>query len=81
MAKILREYEAVIDTKRRCVLRGAHNKRYHVREFQDGHIELYPDTTSDEDKVSAKTLDMMDTAVEHLKKGRVSEPVDLDSIQ
>ena len=71
------EYDAKIDVKKRLTLRGAAYAHYHVREYGDGRIILEPRELVKPFTVSRRTLKMMDSSMENLKKGRVSEPIDL----
>jgi hypothetical protein len=71
------EYDAKIDAKKRMTLRGAAFGHYHVREYGDGRIVLEPRELVRPITVSRRTLKMMDTSMENLKKGRVSEPIDI----
>lgn len=75
----LKEYDAKIDTKHRLTLRGARFAHYHVREFDDGRIELEPRELVAPFEVSVRTLAGMDSSVQSLKANRVSEPVDLSA--
>ena len=71
------EYDAKIDVKKRLTLRGAAFAHYHVREYEDGRIILEPRELVKPFTVSRRTLKMMDASVANLKKGVVSEPIDL----
>ncbi len=71
------EYDARIDVKKRVTLRGARYGHYHVSEYRDGRIVLEPRVLAKPFDVSARTLKMMDKSVANLKKGTVSEPIDL----
>ena len=51
-----------------------------VQKEYDGHIELYSRALVDPDKISENALHMLDTAMDHYKKGRVSEPIDVQGI-
>lgn len=76
-----REYDAKIDSKKRLTIRGARTRHYHVTEYEDGTVELSPRELIHPDEISRRTLQMMDRAMEHLQKGEVSEPVDMDALQ
>jgi hypothetical protein len=73
----LKEYDAKIDTKHRLTLRGARFAHYHVREFDDGRIELEPRELVAPFEISKRTLATMDASMKNLKVGAVSEAVDL----
>lgn len=81
MTQVTKEYDAKLDSKKRITLRGARTKYYHVTEKEDGTIELSPRELIHPDKISKKTLEMIDKAITKLKKGEVSEPVDLDELE
>ena len=73
----IREYDAKLDSKKRITLRGKPFDYYHVAELEDGRIILEPRELAIPFEVSQKTLAMMDEAVANLKKGTVSETIDL----
>ena len=70
-----RTYDTRLDSKRRLTIRGASFEYYHVKEYSDGHIVLEPRVLTPPFEVSQRTLAMMDSAVENLKSGQVSAPV------
>lgn len=73
----VREYDARLDAKKRLTLRGVLFDYYHVAEMNDGTIVLEPRELSAPFQVSANTLVMMDSAIDNMKKGIVSEALDL----
>ena len=75
--KYIREYDARLDSKKRLTLRGVMFDYYHVSEMSDGRTVLEPRELVAPFEVSEKTLNMMDEAVANIKKGKVSEAVDL----
>ena len=75
------EYDAKIDVKKRLTLRGAAYGHYHVREYKDGRIILEPRVLVKPFTISRRTLKMMDSSMKNLKKGSVSDPVDLSTIR
>jgi hypothetical protein len=75
----VKEYDARIDVKKRVTLRGAQYENYHVQEYADGRIILEPRVLVAPFELSKRTLDMMDTGMKNLKRGKVSKPVDLSS--
>ncbi|MBR6095339.1 MAG: hypothetical protein IKP82_00110 [Oscillospiraceae bacterium] len=77
MEALTRTYDAKVDAKHRITLRSARFEYYNVKEFQDGSILLEPRELAAPFRVSAATLAMMDSAIEGLKQGDVSDPVDL----
>ena len=70
----VREYDARVDTKKRVTLRGTQYRHYRVREYADGRIEMRPQELVE---VSARTVEMMDRAIENLDKGEAGKPLDL----
>lgn len=76
-----REYDAKIDSKKRLTVRGARTKYYHVTEYEDGTVELSPRELIHPDEISRRTLQMMDKAMENIKGGNVSEPVDMEELE
>ncbi len=81
MAEVIKKYDAKLDSKKRLTIRGARTEYYHVTERKDGTIELSPRELVHPDKISEKTLQMIDKAVEKFKDGEVSEPIDLDELE
>ena len=79
MSVAVREYDAKIDSKKRVTLRNSVFEYYHVQEMDNGVIVLEPRELTVPFQVSANTLSMMDESVKNLKKGAVSEPVDLSA--
>jgi hypothetical protein len=73
------EYDAKIDVKKRLTLRGARYGHYHVREYKDGRIVLEPRELVKPFALSRRTLKMMDRSIANLKKGKVSDPIDLSA--
>lgn len=77
MATALKSYDAKIDSKKRITLRNTIFEYFHVEEYDDGRIVLEPRELTAPFQVSANTLKMMDSAMENLKEGKVSEKIDL----
>lgn len=73
----VRVYDAKVDSKKRITLRSAKYEYYNVKEMENGTLVLEPRELAVPFSVSELTLKMMDSAMENLKKGIVSEPVDL----
>ena len=80
LAKI-KEYDTRLDSKNRFTVRGAEYDYYHVREFDDGHIELHPRVLVDPIEISKNTLSMIDSAAANMQTGRVSAPIDLSTFK
>ena len=77
MQAVVKEYNAKIDAKKRITLRSASFDYYHVAEYANGTIILEPRELTVPFQISENTLHMMDTAIENIKAGRVSEAIDL----
>ena len=77
MEIISRTYDAKVDAKRRITLRSARFEYYNVKEYQDGSILLEPRELVVPFNISANTLSMMDSAIEEMKQGKTSDPIDL----
>ena len=73
---LVKEYDAHLDGKKRVTLRGATAEYYAVQMFSTGVVVLEPRVLAHPSDVSQKTLRMMDKAVAHFKKGKVSPPID-----
>jgi hypothetical protein len=66
------EYDAKKDPRGRVVLKGA---EFHVTEFDDGHIVLYPRVLVDP-TISRRALAALDETMDTLARGRVSDVVE-----
>ncbi len=77
-ATLVKEYETHLDTKKRITIRGAECEYYAVKTFSDGHVLLEPRVLVPPDAVSKRTLKMMDKSAKNYKRGKVSEPIELD---
>ena len=77
---IVKEYEAKLDSKHRITIRGSEFQYFRVKQYGDGHLELLPRVLVDPKEISKNTLQMMDESIKNLKNGKVSEAIDLDSI-
>lgn len=75
------QYTARLDSKRRIVIReSAPYEQYLVRHLDNGVIELRPQISVDVASIPEDTLRMIEGAMENLKRGVVSPPVDLDEV-
>ena len=81
MSVAVREYDAKIDSKKRVTLRNAHFEYYHILEMSDGVIILEPRELTAPFQVSSNTLSMMDESINNMKKGIVSEAIDLSAFE
>lgn len=73
----IKSYDTKIDSKKRITLRNALFEYFHVEEYEDGRIILEPRVLEKPFEVSANTLTMMDSSIENLNQGSVSDPIDL----
>lgn len=86
-SKLVKEYDAIVDKKRRFVLRGLPNfDHFHVKVYKDPDKEEYtlkmePRVLASLDQLSEKTLKMMDKAIENFSNGIRSEPIDTDEMR
>ncbi|MDO4207689.1 MAG: hypothetical protein Q4D15_08890 [Lachnospiraceae bacterium] len=77
----IREYDAKLDAKKRITLRSGMFDYYHVSEMKDGRIILEPRELKAPFSVSENTLSMMDSAIENLRAGKVSDTIDLSEFE
>lgn len=77
--QVLEEYNAKLDTKRRCVIHGIPAfERFHVKVFASGRIELTPRVLAKSEELFKNTLRMIYSSVNNLKKGNAGKAVDFD---
>jgi hypothetical protein len=74
-------YEAKLDSKKRVTLRNAVVKNFRVIEYDNGEIILKPQVLIDLEDISEANLKRIEMAVQNMKKGIVSEPIDLDKFR
>jgi hypothetical protein len=75
--KLLQEYDAKLDNKRRCVIHGIMPfDRYHVKVFKNGKVEMTPRVLASPEELSAKTLRMIYGSIKNLKKDKAGSAVD-----
>ena len=77
--RAVKEYDARMDIKRRVTLRGGRFEHYHVMEYDDGRIMLEPRELVAPFELSQRTLASMDASMANLRKGEVSQPIDLSA--
>lgn len=77
MQSTVREYDAKLDTKKRVTLRSVLFDYYHVTEYADGRIVMEPRELTAPFQISANSLAMIDSSMENMKKGKVSDKIDL----
>lgn len=75
----VKSYDAKIDSKKRITLRNALFEYFHVEEYSDGRIVLEPRVLQKPFEISENTLAMMDSSIDNLKSGNVSDPIDLSA--
>lgn len=78
-AIVVKSYDAKIDSKKRITLRNALFEYFHVEEYNDGRIVLEPRVLQKPFEISENTLAMMDSSIDNLKNGNVSDPIDLSA--
>jgi len=76
-AELIKKYETNLDSKKRLSIRGGNFKYYVVEVYSNGKVILNPRVLIDPNTISKKTLKMIEKSMGNLKKGNVSEPVDL----
>jgi hypothetical protein len=75
--KIVKSYTTKLDSKKRVTLRSAEYQYYLVEEMNDGTIVFHPRLLVAPETISAKTLATMDSSVANLRKGKVSQPINI----
>ena len=75
--QIIEDYDIAADDKRRISLRNAKTKYFHVKAFANGCYLLEPRVLVPPQKISSRSLAMLEKSVANLKKSKVSEPIDL----
>ena len=73
----IKQYDAKVDGKNRVTRRGAQYEYYNVKEYDNGCYLLEPRELAVPEEISARTLRDMDKAVNNLKAGKASTPIDL----
>lgn len=79
-ANVIATYDVVVDAKKRVSLRGAKVKHFHVKALSDGRYLLEPRVLVPPEVVPPRVLKMLNASAENLKKGKVSKPVNLPSL-
>ena len=77
METLENSYVATLDSKKRMTIRNAKYKYYIVNTAPNGVVVLQPQKMVPAATISKKTLAMMDKAIANMKKGKVSDAVDL----
>lgn len=75
--KIIKDYIAHLDNKKRITLRGTAYQYYNVKEYENGCIILEPRELTVPDGISDETLADIDCVVNNFKKGNISSGADL----
>lgn len=76
MEKIVKEYDAKIDSKKRLTIRGTEYDYFHIKHYKNGSILLEPRVLV-EPKISKETLEMIEESVDNYREGKISKPVDV----
>lgn len=74
---ILKEYDAKLDDKKRLTLRGVLHSYFKVKVYKTGKVVLQPRILVDPNDIPKSTLKIIDKSVKNMKKGKVSEPLNL----
>jgi DNA-binding transcriptional regulator/RsmH inhibitor MraZ len=77
----LKQYDAQLDTKSRITIQGTKFRNFVVTHDANGNIILQPRSARALKPlavVSARTLKMMDRAMENFQNGKVSKPIFLE---
>ena len=78
--RVVTEIDVKKDSRNRITLpTGAEFEHYHVKSFDDGHLELYPRVLTNP-LISMRTLEMMDRAMAHVATEAVGDPVDANAM-
>ena len=75
MGAVVAEFDVKKDERNRVTLKAVAFDYYHAKVFDDGHIEFYPQILADA-SLSVRTLEMMDQAMENVRRGKVSKALD-----
>ena len=78
-AAAVRSYNAKVDSKKRITLRNTVYEYFHIEEYEDGKIVLEPRELTKPFQISKNSLSMMDSSVQNLKVGNVSDHLKLSS--
>jgi len=76
---MLSSYEAKLDSKKRVTLRNTVIKNFQVVEYDNGEIILKPQILINLEDITESNLKRIETAVNNMKKGIVSEPINLNN--
>ena len=75
MSKVIKSYDAKLDSKNRITIRNAKYEYYHVLEYENGIIVLQPRELVKPDDVSEEQLKTMDKAIANIENGIVYGPI------
>lgn len=77
---VIFEMDVKKDSRNRITLpAGAEFEHYHLKTFEDGHLELHPRVLADP-LISVRTLEMMDRAMAHVAQGEAGDAIDPDAL-
>ena len=80
MLKLIKEYDAKIDSKKRMTLKDVDYNYYHIEMYDDGSLKLFPRVLIEPKSISKKTLKMMDKSIANIKNGKVSKAIDIKNL-
>lgn len=80
MSTLTSEFDVRRDDRKRFTISQAEYEHYHVRVFDDGHLELYPQILADA-TISLATLSTIDESMKNLRSGRVGQPLDVAALE
>ena len=78
MAKVLKEYDIKLDSKKRVTIRNPQYDYYHIKELDNGCIILEPRQLVEPFPLSEDLTKQINEDTDNVKKDIVSSPVDLD---
>lgn len=78
MAKVLKEYDIKLDSKKRVTIRNPQYDYYHIKELENGFIILEPRQLVEPFPSSGDLIKEIGEDTNNLEKGSVSAPIDLD---
>ena len=76
---VTEEYSITADAKRLISLRNSKSKHFNVKKLSNGSFLVEPAVLVPMSAVPARTLRMIERSVANLRKGIVSDPVDLSA--
>lgn len=77
-ARVIKEYQTPIDSRKRVTIRGNAAEYYNVKQFDNGVIVMEPRKLVRPDSISEKSLEMIYASLHNLQEGQVSDDFDLE---